>query len=477
MTHTALPRREARSRAVDITQLRTAFAGEIVTAEEGERYEELRAVFNAMFDRRPAVIARATCAADIASALRFARGCHLSVAVRGGGHSVAGYSTVDDGIVIDLGAMKGVRVDPDRRRARVQAGLTWGEFDHATQEFGLATTGGRMTTTGVAGFTLGSGSGWLERRLGLACDNLVSADVVLADGRIVTANDHEHPDLFWGLKGGGGNFGVVTEFEFRLHSVGPTLLGGLILHPRERAAEVCGFFRDYMNDAPRAVGAGLILLHAPPAPFVPPDLQGRPAVAIIAGYFGPIGEAAEILAPLRAFGDPPVDLIQPMPYVQFQALTDAGNPPGRRNYWRSEVMPDFPDNAIDSLIDCAATATSPASVLVMAPVGGAVGDVPDHATPLGGRSARWLYHCYGIWTDHDDDRHIAWVRATEQAMRPWTMTGIALNFVSDVDNTRVRSTFGAEKYRRLVAVKHQYDPDNVFRLNQNVRPSAAPASR
>jgi len=334
-----------------------------------------------------------------------------------------------------------------------------------------------MTTTGVAGFTLGSGSGWLERRLGLACDNLVSADVVLADGRIVTANDHEHPELFWGLKGGGGNFGVVTEFEFQLHSVGPTLLGGLILHPRESAAEVCRFFRDYMTDAPRAVGAGLILLNAPPAPFVPPDLQGKPAVAIIAGYFGPIRQAAEVLAPLRAFGDPPVDLIQPMPYVQFQALTDAGNPPGRRNYWRSEVMPDLPDDAIDRLISCAAAATSPASVLVMAPVGGAVGDVPDHATPLGGRSARWLYHCYGIWTDHDDDRHIAWVRASEQAMRPWTMTGIALNFVSDVDNARVTSTFGAEKYRRLVAVKDQYDPDNVFRLNQNVRPSAASASR
>jgi len=477
MTHTASPRREQRSPAVDLAPLRAEFVGEIVTAEDGGRYDEVRAVFNGMFDRRPALIARVTCAADVAAALRFARARDLAVAVRGGGHSVAGYSTVDDGIVIDLGAMRRIDVDPVRCRARVQAGVTWGELDRVTQEFGLATTGGRMTTTGVAGFTLGSGSGWLERLHGLACDNLLSAEVVLADGRILIASDGEHPDLFWGLKGGGGNFGVVTEFEFRLHPVGPVLLGGLVLHPRERAPEVCRFFRDYMREAPREVGAGLILMHAPPAPFVPPDLQGRPAVAIIAGYFGPMEQAAEILAPLRAFGDPPVDLIKPMPYVEFQALTDPGNPPGRRNYWRSEMLPDLPDEAVDALIACAATASSPASVLVMGPVGGAVADVPDDATPLGGRSARWLYHCYGIWTDRDDERHIAWVRATERAMRPWTVAGIALNFVSDVDNARVRSAFGFDKYRRLVAIKDKYDPDNVFRMNQNVLPSTMPSGR
>jgi FAD/FMN-containing dehydrogenase len=462
---------DRRTPALDVSALRAEFAGEIVMPADGGRYDELRAVFNGMFDRRPALIARPTCAADVASALRFARSRSVTVAVRGGGHSVAGYSTLDGGIVIDLGAMKDVVVDAVARRARVQAGVTWGELDRATQELGLATTGGRMTTTGVAGFTLGSGSGWLERLHGLACDNLLSAEVVLADGEVVTASESEHPDLFWGLKGGGGNFGVVTEFEFRLHPVGPVILGGLVLHPRDRAPEVCRSFRDYMKDAPREVGAGLIFMHAPPAPFVPEALRGRPAVAIVAGYFGPETSAADALAPLRV-GDPAVDLIQPMPYVELQALTDPGNPPGRRNYWRSDMLPDLPDDAIDALITCAATATSPASVLVMGPLGGAVADVPDEATPLGGRSSPWLYHCYGIWTDAEQDsRHIAWVRATERAMRPWARAGIALNFVSEIDDARVRNTFGAEKYRRLVAIKDAYDPHNVFRLNQNIPPS------
>ena len=460
---------DARRSTLDLAPLRAVFRGEILTADDGARYDEARAVFNGMFDRRPAVIARAGSVDDVAAAIDFARANHgLPLAVRGGGHSVAGYSTVDDGMVLDLGPMKQISVDPETRRARVQAGVTWGELDRATQEYGLATTGGRMTTTGVAGFTLGSGSGWLERLHGLACDNLVSAEVVLADGRMVRASQSEHPDLFWGLKGGGGNFGVVTEFEFRLHPVGPVLTGGLLLHPRDRAPEVCRFFRDFMRVAPREVGAGLIFLHAPPAPFVPTDLQGRPACAIIAGYFGPVEEGAAVLAPLKAFAAPSVDRIGPIPYVEFQALTDPGNPPGRRNYWRSEVLPDLSDDAIDTLIACAATVTSPASVLVMAPVGGAVGDVAEGATPISGRSAKWLYHCYGIWTEGDDDRHKRWVRATEQAMRPFTMDGIALNFVSDITEDRVRRTFGPAKYQQLVALKNTYDPENVFRLNQNL---------
>jgi FAD/FMN-containing dehydrogenase len=248
--------------------------------------------------------------------------------------------------------------------------------------------------------------------------------------------------------------------------------GGLVLHPRERAPEVCRFFRDFMATAPREVGAGIVLFHAPPAPFVPAELQGRPAVAVFAAYWGSVDAGERVLAPLCEFGAPPVSLLQPMPYVEFQALTDAGNPPGRRNYWRSELLPEFPDDAIDALIACAATATSPSSVVVMGPTGGAVADVPDAATALSGRSASWLYHCYGIWTDPtEDDRHVAWVRATEATMRPWTMAGMPLNFVSDVDQERVRRTFGAEKHPRLVALKDTYDPDNVFAMNQNVRPS------
>jgi hypothetical protein len=458
--------------------LLTGFVGEILTPDDGQRYDDARVVFNAMYDRRPAVIARAEIADDVVAALGFARAFGLRVAVRGGGHSVAGYSTVDDGIVIDLGPMRGIEVDASRRRARVQAGATWGELDRATQTHGLATTGGRMTTTGVSGFTLGSGSGWLERLHGLACDNLLSAQVVLADGRVVTASDTEHPDLFWGLRGGGGNFGVVTELELRLHPVGPLVTGGLVLHPLERAPEVCRFFRDFMRDAPREIGAGVVFMHAPPAPFVPPDLQGRPAVAIIGGAFGALDEGADLLAPLRTFASPPVDLVGPLPYVELQAITDPGNPPGRRNYWRSELLNDVSDDAIDTLVACAALATSPASVLVLGPMGGAVADVPDHETPISGRTAPWLYHCYGIWTDGDDDRHVGWVRATERAMRPFTTQGIALNFVSDITPARVQRTFGREKYRRLVALKDRYDPENVFRLNQNIPPSdESPAAR
>ncbi len=455
-----------------MTSLRDTFSGQILTPADGPDFDTARIAFNAMFDRRPTLIARAATVADVISALSFARSAKLPIAIRGGGHSVAGYSTIDTGILIDLGAMKGIDIDAGATTVRVQPGVTWGELDRATQAHGLATTGGRMTTTGVAGFTLGSGSGWLERLHGLAADNLISAEVVTADGRVLKASETDNPELFWGLRGGGGNFGVVTEFEFRLHPVGPLVYGGMVLYPLSSAPEVCRSFRDFMRNAPREIGAGIVLMHAPPAPFVPLSLQGRPAVAVMAGHWGSVEEGEAALAPLREFGDPAVVMMQPIPYVEFQALTDAGNPAGRRNYWHSEVLSDLTDDAIDALIACAASATSPNSVVIMASAGGAIADVADDATPLGGRSADWFYHCYGIWTDTGDDRHIAWVRGTSQAMRPWTADGMALNFLSDIDDARIRSTFGHEKYQRLVALKDDLDPNNVFRMNQNIRPSA-----
>jgi FAD/FMN-containing dehydrogenase len=457
--------------ALELDDLRRALAGEVLTDADGDRYDTARRAFNAMFDRRPRVIARATSAADVVAALAWARRRGLRIAVRGGGHSVAGYSTIDDGLLLDLGPMRRVDVDPVRRTAQVQGGATWGEVDRATQAHGLATTGGRMTTTGVAGFTLGSGSGWLERRHGLAADNLLAAELVTADGRVLRASADAHPELFWGLRGGGGNFGVVTELEFRLHPVGPVVYGGMVIHPRERAPEVCRYFRDFMTTASRDVAGGVILMHAPPAPFVPEGLRGRPAVAVMAAHWGPVEEGARALAPLREFGAPPVDLMGPLPYVDFQALTDPGNPPGRRNHWHSEVLRAVDDETLDAMIACASVATSPASVVILSPMGGAVADVPEDATALGARSAPWIYHCYGIWDGSDDDRHRGWVRATARALRPWTSAGIALNFVSDVDEARVRTTFGPDKYRRLVALKDEYDPDNVFAMNQNVRPS------
>lgn len=462
---------QAVRRVTDLGALRAGFAGEILTPDDGSRYDEVRAVFNAMFDRRPAVIARATCDGDVVAALLFAQSQALPLAVRGGGHSVAGYSAIDGGLLLDLGPMKQIDVDAEARLARVGPGVVWGELDAATQAQGLATTGGRMTTTGVAGFVLGSGSGWLERKHGLACDNLVSARVITADGRILTASEDERPELFWGLRGGGGNFGIVTQFELRLHPVGPMIYGGMLMHPRERAPEVLRFFRDFMTQAPRDVAGGALLMHAPPAPFVPPHLQGQPAVTLMAAHFGPVDEGERALAPLREFSDPAVDLFAPMSYLDLQAATDPGNPPGRRNYWHSELLPDLPDEAIDALIERAAVATSAASVLILGALGGAVADVPEDATPLGGRAANWVGHCYGSWEAGPDDAHVAWVRGTADAMRPWATRGIALNFVSRVDQGQVRDSFGGEKLRRLVALKDEYDPENVFRMNQNVPPS------
>jgi FAD/FMN-containing dehydrogenase len=351
----------------------------------------------------------------------------------------------------------------------VQPGVVWGELDRATQAHGLATTGGRMTTTGVAGFTLGSGSGWLERLHGSACDNLLAAQVVTAAGTVVTASESENADLLWGLRGGGGNFGVVTEFTFRLHPVGPEAYGGLLIYPRSQAPEVLRHVRDFLQSAPREMCGGMLCMTAPPAPFVPPELRGTPIVTVLAAYWGDVETGARALAPLKQL-PPAVDLMGPTTYLDVQAITDAGNPPGRRNYWRSELLPDAPDELLDAFIACAAEATSPASTLILGRLGGAFGDVGEDATALGGRAGQWLFHCYAIWTEGDDARHISWARAVEEALRPWTMSGMPLNFMNDIDDARVRATFGPGKYQRLVDLKRRWDPDNLFAMNQNIPP-------
>lgn len=454
---------------LDLGPLRDGFSGQVLTAGDGAAYDVARMAFNGMFDRRPAVIARATCTADVVHALGFARSAGLQIAVRGGGHSVAGYSTIEGGLLLDLGPMKGIDVDPGARMARVQPGVVWGEFDRATQAHGLATTGGRMTTTGVAGFSLGSGSGWLERLHGSACDNLLAAEVVTAAGAVVTASESENADLLWGLRGGGGNFGIVTEFTFRVHPVGPEAYGGLLMYPRSQAPEVLRHVRDFLQSAPREVCGGVLCMSAPPAPFVPPELRGAPVVTLLAAYWGDVESGAQALAPLKQL-TPAVDLMGPTTYLDIQAITDPGNPPGRRNHWRSELLLDATDELLDAFIACAAEATSPASNLILSRLGGAFGDVPEDATALGGRAAQWLFHCYAVWTEGDDSRHIAWARATEETLWPWTMAGMALNFMNDIDDARVRTTFGPAKYQRLVELKRCWDPDNVFAMNQNIPP-------
>nr|MBA2261725.1 FAD-dependent oxidoreductase [Solirubrobacterales bacterium] len=307
--------------------LASRFRGELLGPDD-EGYEQARMVWNGMIDRHPALVARCTCASDVLAALDFARDSALPLAVRGGGHSAAGFGTCDSGIVVDLSPMKDIRVDPSSRTVRAQAGVTWGEFDQATQEHGLAVTGGRFSTTGIAGLTLGSGSGWLERKCGLTADNLLSAEVVTADGRMLTASPQEHADLFWGLRGGSGNFGIVTEFRYRLHEVGPIIYGGLMASSPERAQDILAFVREYMADAPEDLGLAVAFVSAPPEPFVPRELHFQPVVGIIVCWTGDLAEGERVLAPIREVAQPVVDMVQPMPYTALQSMLDAGGPPG-----------------------------------------------------------------------------------------------------------------------------------------------------
>ena len=455
-----------------VAELAAALAGEVIQPGDPE-YDPARAVFNGMIDRRPAVIARCTATADVVAAVNFARSQELLVAVRAGGHSVAGHGVCDGGIVIDVAPMKGTWVEPDRGIARAQAGLTWGEFDRDTQLHGLATTGGRRTSTGVAGQTLGSGSGWIERKFGLTCDNLLAAEVVTADGEIVRASESENAELLWGLRGGGGNFGVVTSFEFRLHPVGPVVTGGMLGWPRARAGEVVRFWRDYVETAPDEFGSAAALLTAPPAPFVPDHLQGRSAVAIIFCCLGDPEDGEAMVKPFRGLA-PDLDMVGPMPYSAVQMLTDEATPHGLHNYWKAENLPELTDTAIDTILDTAAGVTSPLSLVLLEPKGRAISRVGEADSALGGRDAAHTLYCFSMWSDPaENDTHIAWTRSLMDAMAPFTIPGVSLNFTSDQQESKAKESFGSsEKIRRLVALKDRYDPTNFFRLNQNIRPSA-----
>lgn len=460
--------------AAAVEGLAANFGGELI-APEHERYDSARSIFNGMIDRRPALIAQCTGVADVIGALRLARSQGLDVAVRAGGHSLPGHSVCEGGLVIDLRPMKGIRVDPAARTATVQAGVTWGELDRETQQFGLAVTGGRVSTTGVAGLTLGSGSGWLERKYGLTADSLLSADVVTAGGELVRASERENPELFWGLRGGGGNFGIVTSFEFRLHEVGPIVLGGLMVWERSRAREVLRAFRELMRDAPEEVGIAAGLVTAPPEPFVPEHLRGQPVTAVIGCVVGALEEAAEMVRPLREAVPPELDMLGPMPYTAVQRLIDAANPPGLPGYFKAEFMPELSDDAIEVLVERGEEVTSPLTAVLIEPLGGAINRVPDADSALSRPRAAYAYHVLGIWPDPaENERQVAWVRGLAEAMKPHTVPGMYLNFLIDEDPTaRVRATFGEAKYARLEALKNEWDPDNVFRLNYNIGPSAA----
>jgi FAD/FMN-containing dehydrogenase len=438
-------------------------------------YDEARAVYNGAIDKRPALIVRPTGAADVIDAVNYARESGLPLGVRGGGHSVAGNGTVDGGVLVDLSSLRGLHVDPAAQAARVNAGVLVGELDRETQLFGLATPSGRVTTTGVAGFTLGGGYGWLSPKWGLACDNLISADVVTADGRLVTASEKENPDLLWGLRGGGGNFGVATSFAFRLHALGPMVLGGLLIHPIDEAKELMRAYRDYVESAPEELATGTAIIQAPPVEFIPAHLHGKPVLGMFVLFIGDPDEGVDIVAPLKALGPPAVDLVAPMPYTAFQALIDPFAPTGWLNYHRGLHLPALPDEAIDVQVDYGseiARVSSPTTQTVMFRHGGAVSRVPDDATAAGHREAAYMAHPIACWQDPaDTELHLDWIRRYSEAMAPFTTGGVYLNFEPSEGEDRVRAGYGTDKYARLVDLKDKWDPGNLFRVNQNIQPS------
>ncbi|HEX3279495.1 MAG TPA: FAD-binding oxidoreductase [Thermoleophilaceae bacterium] len=447
------------------------FAGELV--REGDpAYDELRRVFNAAIDRKPALIARCAGVADVMAALACAREHGLEVSVRGGGHSVAGHAVVDGGVMIDLRPMSQVRVDPEQRVAWCGGGANWGQLDRETQAFGLAVTGGRMPDTGVGGLTLGGGSGWLERKYGFTVDSLRSVEIVTADGQLVVASAERNPELFWALKGGGGNFGVVTGFEFRLHEVGPLLYGGMMMFPAESAVDLLKAYRAFMEDAPDEICGGSAILCAPPEEFVPEPVRGKPVLAIIGCYVGPVEAGEAAFAPLLEWG-PALSMMQPMPYTIVQQLISPGNPPGRQHYWKAGFLDELSDAAIETFVAHATNVASPFQASLMLPLGGAFARAPEGDTPLKYRTAKWDYHVLGQWDDPADaERNITWVRDFDAVMAEYAEEGVYVNFVADPTASAIEAGFGSDNYARLVAVKDKYDPDNLFRSNTNIPPSS-----
>jgi FAD/FMN-containing dehydrogenase len=447
------------------------FHGRLIQPAD-DAYPEARRVWNGLIDRRPALIAQCADPADVVRAVRLAAQHELLLAIRGGGHNVAGFGTCDDGLVIDLSPMHGVEVDPAAGVARVQGGATWGQVDAATQAHGLATTGGLVSTTGVAGLTLGGGIGWLMRRHGLALDNLLAVDLVTADGRELRASAEENPDLFWALRGGGGNFGIVTRFTFRLHPVGPMIYGGVTLFPLARAREVLGFYRDWTPGLPDELTTMVVFLTAPPAPFIPPELRGTPMVALALCYVGPLEKGPAAVATLRALA-PAVDVVGPMPYLALQGMFDAGAPKGLLAYWKSEYLSALGAEAIESLAAHAEQMIPPFTQLHLHQLGGAVARVAPESTALGFREAPFVVNAVAGWTDPAQTAaQIAWSRSVGEALRPFAAGPQYLNFMGDDDSPRIRRAYGEAHYRRLAAVKASFDPTNLFRLNQNIPPAA-----
>jgi FAD/FMN-containing dehydrogenase len=448
----------AAAQAVDT--LTSLVRGQVVRPQD-PTYDEVRQVHNGMIDRRPAVIVRCSGTADVLHCVRAARENDLLVSVRGGGHGVAGFAVCEGGLMIDLSTARGVRVDCEQRTAHAQGGATWGDFDHETQAFGLATTGGVVRATGIAGLTLAGGHGLLMRKYGLVCDNLLSVDLVTADGRLIRANAEDNADLFWGLRGGGGNFGIATSFEYRLHPVGP-VLGGLLLYPLAQARNVLKFYDEFTSTAPDELGALAALATLP---------DGTKAAVILLAYAGDLERAEAAVRPLRNCAPLLADQVAAMPYTAFQSIVENFNPRGLRNYWKTAYLARSNDDVIDAMIDYHARVTSPFTHQVLYTLGGAVGRAAADDTAVAYREARHIFIAIGMWDGAAaDEANIAYVRRLWDTVQPFSSGGFYPNYEADAAPGQVKAAFGTAKYERLLALKRKYDPGNFFRLNQNINP-------
>lgn len=439
------------------------------------QFIEACTIWNGMIERRPAFVVRPAGAEDVAAAMAFAKANGLPLSIRGGGHNVAGAALSDGGVTIDMSQRRAVTVDPARRTVKVEAGATWKDVDAATQPHGLVVPSGLISATGVAGFTLGAGFGWTSRKFGFAADNLVAADVVTTDGKVLRASADENIDLFWALRGGGGNFAVVTDFTFRAHSHGPQVLAGMVVHPFERVDEVIRLFRSVTQSSPDEFTGLLVLRKAPPAPWIPQEFHGKLIVGIAAHWTGKVEDGIEAMRPLKEFGQPVADTIVPKDYTAFQTFLDGGQPFGRRYYWKSDEAGDLGDGLQGALKNSAAATTSPLSAILMLQMGGAPSRVPADATAVGVRSARYALVYQGAWIDaSEDQRHIGWVRASAAAGAPYSSGAPYINIISaDEGDARVRAAYGGALYERLAAIKRRYDAGNILRGNLNIPPAAA----
>ena len=461
-----------------VERMKPRFRGELI-ARGDPSYDGARKVFNASIDRKPGLIARCASSEDVVEAVKLARDQKELLSVRGAGHNVAGYAVCDEGIVVDLSPMKTIKVNPAIPSVRVEAGATWGEVNDALQAHDLAATGGFVSVTGVSGLTLGGGFGWLVRKHGLALDNLISAEVVLANGQRVSASASENPDLFWAIRGGGGNFGIVTSFEFRVHPAG-TVFAGIVLHPAKNAKNVLRHWRDFEKTSPNELTQGALLFHLPDDPSSPEQLRGAPVIGVGGVYAGPAQDGEKVLAPLRSYGPPAADLFQPMPYNAAQRMADFLWPPGLHNYWKSSYLERLSDAAIDVILDFFGRVPSPRTVVVLEYYGrdGAMQRVSEAATAFGHRGFPFNFLVTSAWSDPAQrDRNIAWTREFFEAMRPFSAKGAYLDYIGDEGDAGLNASYGSVKLAKLAALKAKYDPENLFRINQNIVPATMEAAR